>query len=247
MKAVILAAGQGTRLRPLTDDRPKCMVEYKGKPIINYILDILCAAEIDNIAVVGGYKMNVLKKHLSGYELQWYENRDYEKTNMVSSFFCARDFFDDDIVLSYSDIMYSGEIIEALLRDNSDFSVVVDKKWRELWQKRMENPLLDAETMKIDAKGYITELGKKPTSYDAIGGQYIGLVKISKDAIKKLVTLYDSLDKDAIYDGKSYQNMYMTSFIQMVIDCMMPAKAVFVEGGWIEIDTSSDLKLSAVI
>ncbi|HOI83913.1 MAG TPA: NTP transferase domain-containing protein, partial [Campylobacterales bacterium] len=89
MKAIILAAGQGKRLRPLTDDRPKCMVEYRGKPIVDYILSAMKDVGIDDIAVVGGYKIDVLKEYLKDKNIVFFENKDYERTNMVSTLFCA--------------------------------------------------------------------------------------------------------------------------------------------------------------
>lgn len=106
----------------------------------------------------------------------------------------------------------------------------------------MENPLTDAETMKLDADGNILELGKKPKCFEDIQGQYIGLMKISKEYVLKVVNFYDSLDKSLIYDGKNFDNMYMTSFIQLIIDHkIMPVTAVLIHGGWTEIDTPTDL------
>ena len=105
----------------------------------------------------------------------------------------------------------------------------------------MEDPLKDAETMKIGKDGNIIELGKKPTSYNDIEGQYIGLIKIKKEALQKIIQFYKSLDREVFYDGKNFNNMYMTSFIQLLIDKVMPVKPVFIEGGWLEIDTVEDL------
>jgi len=245
MRAIILAAGQGTRLKPLTDDRPKCMVEYGGKPIIDHILHLMDCCGIKDIVIVGGYKLDVLKEHIGDRRITWCKNSDFESTNMVSTLFCARDFMDEDIIISYADIVYDEKILQALMDDNSSFGVVVDRKWRELWSRRMQDPLSDAETMKL-SNGYITELGKKPKSYDEVEGQYVGLVKIKKEALLDVAAFYDGLDKSAIYDGKEYANMYMTTLIQLVIDRLMPVKAVMVGGGWIEIDTPSDLHLSPV-
>ena len=80
----------------------------------------------------------------------------------------------------------------------------------------MDNPLDDAETFKVK-DGKILELGKKPIGYDEIEGQYIGLIKIKK-YINKVIRYYESLDKSILYDGNNYDNMYMTTFIQMIID-----------------------------
>lgn len=241
MKMIILAAGQGTRLRPLTNDKPKCMVKYQGKPIIDYILDVAKECSVKNIALVNGYKKEVLEEYLSDEKLNFYTNKEFDSTNMVSTLFCAKDFMDDDIIISYADIVYKKEVLEKLIKSKEDFSVVVDRKWRELWFQRMENPLDDAETLKIK-DGKILELGKKPKSYDEIEGQYIGLIKISKNILNKVIDFYENLDRNKMYDGKDFDNMYMTSFIQMIIDNLLDVKPVFIDGGWVEVDCVEDMK-----
>jgi choline kinase len=242
MKVIVLAAGQGTRLRPLTDDRPKCMVPFRGKPIIDYITDTLKQSGLENIVVVDGYRKDVLEKHLSNRNIKFYTNAEYENTNMVYTLFCALPELNDDIIISYADIIYSPDVVKKLISDTSCFSVVVDKNWRELWALRMENPLLDAETMKIDGEGFIYELGKKPKCYDDIQGQYIGLIKIKKDFLQTVIKRYQSLDRTSTYDGKNFDNMYMTSFLQSVADSIKRPKAVFIEGDWLEIDNAGDLE-----
>ncbi|OHD85558.1 MAG: hypothetical protein A3I60_02290 [Sulfuricurvum sp. RIFCSPLOWO2_02_FULL_43_45] len=242
MKAIILAAGQGTRLRPLTDDRPKCMVEYKGKSIITTILETMHNCGIEDIAIVGGYKIDVLKEYLKDQTIVFFENKEYEKTNMVSTFFCAKEWMDDDLIISYADIMYTDSLLQKVLSEPSSISTSVDLEWLELWKHRMDDPLADAETMKLDDIGNIVELGKKPKSYDEIHGQYMGLIKIKKELIGEIVEFYATLSRDAMYDGKSFTQMYMTSFLQMIIDHIMPIKAVLVHGGWIEIDCVQDME-----
>ncbi|MDP3265871.1 MAG: phosphocholine cytidylyltransferase family protein [Sulfuricurvum sp.] len=240
MKMIILAAGQGTRLRPLTNDKPKCMVEYNNKPIIDYILETAKVCNIKNIAIVNGYKQEVLEEYLKDQGCTFFTNTNFDKTNMVSTLFCAKEFMDDDLIISYADIIYKKEILQKLISSEEEFSVVVDKGWRELWSLRMDNPLDDAETLKIK-DGNIIELGKKANSYDEIEGQYIGLIKISKNTINKVIAYYDSLDKKQLYDAKDYDNMYMTSLVQLIIDNLMNVKPVLINGGWIEIDSTEDL------
>lgn len=242
MKMIIVAAGQGTRLRPMTNDKPKCMVEYNNKPIIDYILDVAIGCGIENIAIVNGYKKEVLESYVSNKTVTFFTNNEFNKTNMVSTLFNAKEFMDDDIIISYADIIYEEKILEKLIVSKNEFSVVIDKKWRELWSLRMENPLEDAETLKVlDNK--IVELGKKPNNYDDIEGQYIGLLKISKSSLPKVIKFYESLDKTKLYDGQDYDNMYMTTFIQMIIDNLMEVKPIFINGGWIEIDSVEDMEM----
>jgi choline kinase len=239
MKAIILAAGQGARLRPLTDDRPKCMVEYQGRPLIEHVLAALHAHEIQDVVVVRGHAPEALRAP----GVRFYDNPRYLETNMVHSLFCAEAELSGDLIISYSDIVYSPAVLGRLLDAPDDFAVVIDRQWRQLWQARMPDPLQDAETLRLDGEGHILELGKKARSYAEIAGQYIGLFKISGAAIDAVKSFYAALDRNAAYDGKNFDNMYMTSFIQAVIDRLMPVKAVEIDGGWLEVDAPSDLDI----
>lgn len=129
-----------------------------------------------------------------------------------------------------------------MLASNDEISLMIDKNWKELWSLRLENPLDDAETLKIE-DGYVTELGKKPDGYKDVQGQYTGLIKVRADKIQDLIDFYKSLNQDSIYDGQDFNNMYMTSFIQSLIDTGWRVKAINVHGGWLEVDTVADLKV----
>lgn len=237
---IILAAGEGSRLRPLTKNIPKCMVKFKGKPMIDYIIEASLNSEITDITIVNGYKSHVLEKHLNNQNINFITNEKYGTTNMVSTLFCAKKILNDDVIISYSDIIYKKEILKSLILSEEDFSIIIDKEWDKLWSLRMENPLSDLETLKIK-EDKIIEIGKKPKGYDNIEGQYIGLIKISKEVINNVIKYYEDLDKTILYDGKDYDNMYMTSFIQMVIENLMDVSPVYTKGGWIEIDSIDDL------
>lgn len=243
MKLIILAAGQGTRLQPLTNNIPKCMVKYQDKPLIDYILEV--TKDIEKRYIVTGYKSEVLKEYLKEQNLTFIYNKDYNKTNMVTSLFCAKEFMNDDLIISYSDIIYKKEVIEKLIKSKYDISVVVDKQWKKLWLQRMQNPLDDAETLKIkDNK--IIELGKKTKDYSEIEGQYIGLIKISKNTIQKILAFYNNLSKDRYYDNKDFDNMYLTSFIQLIIDNLYDVNPIFINGSWLEVDCIEDLNTKMI-
>ena len=107
---IILAAGEGSRLRPLTENIPKCMVKFKGKPIIDYIIEATYNSEITDITIVNGYKSHVLEKYLNNESINFLTNEKYSTSNMVSTLFCAKKFLNDDIIISYSDIIYKKEI-----------------------------------------------------------------------------------------------------------------------------------------
>lgn len=249
MNAIILAAGFGSRLMPLTKEQPKCMVEYQNKKIIAYEIEALKSAGVNEIAVVGGYLNEVLKNYLNQYDIKhFFINPKYDKTNMVYTFFCAKDFMlkcikeRQDLIISYADIVYFQDCVQKLVNTKEEFAIVVDKSWRELWNKRFVDPLEDAESLKMK-EGYILELGKKPKSYEDIEAQYIGLFKFSHSFLSEVITFYETLNRDILYDNQNFENMYMTSFLQALIEKYHNAKAVEIRGNWCEIDFMSDLEV----
>ena len=218
MKIIILAAGEGKRLRPYTNEVPKCMVRLAGHSLLSYQLATIekCNISIDDIALVGGYRMDAFGE----FSIRKFKNIKYASTNMVSTLFCARDFmtYGEDLIISYGDIIYEEKVLKALLESHHSICIAADLEWERLWSLRMNNPMDDAETFIMDDKLMIKELGKKPTSYSEIHAQYMGLIKIRGDMVSKFIDSYDRMDKGINYDGQNFENIYVTSFIQYLIN-----------------------------
>jgi len=237
VKLVVLAAGQGTRLRPLTDLIPKCMVPLRDTPLLKHQIDAARSIGVSDIHVVAGYREDVIQ-----YEgITKHINHAFATTNMVSSLFAAETALQGDVVISYGDIVYRPAVLTRLIQCEAPAAVVVDEGWRPYWAARMDDPLSDAETMKLNADGTIAELGKKANSYDEIQGQYIGLIKFASEAICPIRDFYHCLDRKATYEGNDFDNMYMTTFLQLIADQLMPIQAVKIMNGWIEVDCPDDL------
>ena len=243
MKAIILAAGQGTRLRPLTDDKPKCLVELAGKPLLEHQLATLRVGGVDDIYIVGGYRADQLQR--PGITL--HINERYAKTNMVATLFAAEAVMtgESDLIIAYGDIVYEPRVLADLQAVDAPITLAVDREWRRYWAARMDDPLSDAETLKLTDGDRVVELGKKPQSYDDIQGQYTGLIKIRAAHVARLPEVWRAMDRDAIYDGKDFENMYMTSFIQHLIDSGWEARAAFIDNGWAEVDCEADLEAAS--
>jgi choline kinase len=238
-RALILAAGQGERLRPLTKDKPKCLVELCGKSILERQIRTLNESGVDDIHILTGYQKSKIES--IGFPTTY--NSRFKHTNMVVSMFKALKFIekDGDLLISYGDIVFEKKNLDLLLDCDDDIAIMTDIKWLDLWNERMDNPLEDAETLILDKDNYIIELGKKPSNYDQIQGQYTGLIKIKSNKTKELIEFYKSLDRNASYDNKNFDNMYMTTFIQLLINAGWGVKASLVENGWLEIDSVNDL------
>ena len=108
MKAIILAAGRGSRMKRLTEQRPKCLVQLHGKALLDWQLDALRKSGIKQIAIVTGYKRELLTNR----GLVEFYNSHWSKTNMVASLACAKEWLKtDECIVSYSDIFYSSAVV----------------------------------------------------------------------------------------------------------------------------------------
>lgn len=243
---IVLAAGQGTRLRPLTDVRPKCLVPLGGKPLLEWQLQAAREAGIDDVVVVGGY----LAEQLTRPGIHVVVNADHSRTNMVESLFCAEAFFGDQFVMSYGDIVYAPSVVKALLADDAPVSVVVDQAWRPYWQLRFRDILDDAESLRTDGNGRILSIGQRESDAARIEAQYIGLVAFRRDGVEALRHCHarakesDRLGQSPFGSGRTAAGLYMTDLLQGMIDHGFPLRAVRISGGWCEVDSFHDLEVA---
>ena len=253
MKVIILAAGQGTRLRPLTDECPKCMVKINGKSIIERQLETMysCGIKGEDITMIAGYRNDVLQNYLRNTGIHFIVNNEFETTNMVYSLMCARNIMESetDILISYGDIIYNKDVLGKILASTADSSVVVDDDWYEYWSARYESPLDDAETLMFDMEDCLTEIGQKTTELTKVQSQYIGLIRFKAEGLKAMLAL--SAEAQRRSDGserlwrtsRDYSKMYMTDLLQGMIDEGKKLKTVHIHRGWYEIDNPEDLKI----
>ena len=235
MKAIILAAGRGSRMKHLTADLPKCLVKLRGKPLIEWQLKALRAAGINDIAVVTGYK----KKLLASYKLTEFNNVRWFDTNMVASLACADEWLQlEPSIISYSDIFYETSAVISLINCPEPLAITYDPNWLQIWKKRFGDPLLDAETFSINSSNQITDIGNKPSNVEQVQGQYMGLLRITPESWKQIVCVLSKLSK------KERNEISMTDILQKVIKrTKLSVVGVSYEGEWGEIDSQTDLQI----
>lgn len=233
MKAIILAAGRGSRMKDLTDERPKCLVELRGKALLDWQLHALRAAGITEIAIVTGYKRELLVNR----RLVEFHNARWAETNMVSSLACAQDWLQTEpCIVSYSDICYSPMAVQSLITCEASLAVTYDPNWLELWTQRFGDPLLDAETFRLTPEYTLAEIGNKPTSVHEVQGQYMGLLRFTPEGWAEILRIRSGLT------SKQCDKMHMTGTLQKVIDAgSVEIAAVPYAGAWGEVDSAEDL------
>lgn len=241
MKAIILAAGMGTRLGKYTENLPKGMLNFNGKTLIERQIEVLRQCGVNDITVVKGYMPE--KIQLSG--VKYYENKDFANTNMVETLFCAEEEMDGDIVVCYSDIIYEPRILQEAIDSPVDIGVVADTDYLEYWKTRLDNWQDDVESFVI-RDGKVIELGETHCTPDKAQVRIVGIVKYSHTGVEALKKVYHE-NKEKYYAkdepwlrSKSFKKAYTTCMLQAMINAGYRVDPVLVSRGWMEFDTVED-------
>jgi choline kinase len=233
MKAIILAAGRGSRMGEGTANLPKCMMKLWGKTLLDHCIGSIQKAGItlDNIGIVTGYKNELI--HVQG--VHYFHNPDWEETNMFVSLTKASEWLrTEPCIISYADIVFSENAITKLMNASGEFAITYYTEFWELWSKRFDNPLNDLETFKLH-NGKLIEIGKKPETRAEVQGQYMGLLKFEKSGWEKIehaVTLPMP---------KPIEKLDMTTLLQHLIELGYDIETHKTSDLWLECDNEHDI------
>lgn len=242
MKAIILAAGRGTRLGELTRDRPKGLLEFQGQPLIAWQLAALREAGIGDISIVTGYRGDLIC--FEG--VTNYANEAWAETNMVESLLCARPALSGDVLVVYADLLYSPARVRKTLQGPGEVRVAADSAWRPLWEERYGTTETDLESFDVD-DGLITDLGRPLRSSAELQHRYVGLVRFSAVAVEWVLDLYarrQAAGARWTRSGNPFPKAYMTDLLGALIDDGHPVHAATDQGGWWEFDTVRDYEVA---
>jgi L-glutamine-phosphate cytidylyltransferase len=235
MRGLILAAGRGSRMGALGDDRPKCMVELDGRPLLDRQIAALRRGGVNEVGIVRGYRAEIL--NFPG--LSYFDNPRWSQTNMVMSLTAAASWLRaGPVIVSYADIFYRGEVVRALAQEPGALVISFDRLWRKLWSRRFADPLSDAETFKINGAGELLEIGGRTQTIEDIEGQYMGLLKFTPagwNAVEQILTTLDAPSRD---------RLDMTGLLRR----LLAAKSIVIstvgtDAEWGEIDNPGDVEL----
>ncbi|OGT07446.1 MAG: hypothetical protein A2103_04215 [Gammaproteobacteria bacterium GWF2_41_13] len=244
MKAIILAAGMGTRMGKYAKEIPKGMVSFNGKPLLQWQIERLRAVGISDISIVTGYEARAIT--FPG--ITYYHNSNYAVTNMVESLMCAQRALHDDVLISYADIIYDLKLAKLMVESHFDIGVAVDELWRDYWMMRYGGTETDLETLTVSDNDRIVELGRPVNSSEGIHHRYIGLIKFSALGINKAIELYNKKkvkNESWIQSGKSFAQGYMTDLLDELIGDGNVVRPIVTRNGWLEFDTVRDYEMAA--
>lgn len=216
MKAVILAAGVASRLRPLTDNMPKCLLKVNGKTLLERTLDNFIDNGISDFLIVTGYLQNMIidfvTSNYPNINVKFIENKDYSTTNNIYSLYLAESFAGgEDFILSDSDILFSKDIISALLTNNNPDVLAMNR--HELGE----------EEIKIisDDECNVLEISKVCSIEKAVG-ESVGLEKFSKNYSKALFReLHQMIDNEGlsnVFYEKAFERLIPQGYIFKYLD-----------------------------
>jgi L-glutamine-phosphate cytidylyltransferase len=187
MKALIMAAGKGTRISRYIEGKPKCTVNIGNISLIEYTIQELRKRGIKDIALVLGYKAQVLEDTLSDYDVKLYYNYFYDVTNSIASAWFAKDFINDDILMMNADVFLEASLLDELLLED-------------------KNPVLFADSSRKEEADYkfyfenekLMKYGKNLNGKD-ISGEYVGIAKIQKSFLPSFHERLESLIKEGCH------------------------------------------------
>jgi choline kinase len=233
VKAVILAAGQGTRIRSVHGEHPKCLIEVDNTTILDHQLDSLSLAGIRDVAIVVGYEKEQIINHVmkrKGRNLQrihFIENPAFAITNNIYSLWLALEWLrGDSFIVLNADVIFDAEILDIAVRSKSPISMIVDPLWRD-------------ETMKVIIHGNRVMQMSKKILREHFSGTYIGITVFSKTIQPRFFDKMSSL----ISAGRV--NDFFNVAVQELVDEGVHVGYTSTDGlAWAEIDDPTDLSFA---
>ena len=244
MKAIILAAGEGSRMCKLTQNIPKPLVNVNGKSIIERQLSSLKQNGVLDIIIVTGTH----HEKFNFKNVVYVNNLDHKKHDTLGSLMTARDYMNDEIIITYADQIFDEKIMESINNFSGDIGIAVDLDWEKNYVNRDQHPKSEAENVLINGNE-ILELRKNISECKENEkiGECLGLMKFSRKASKVFLDKYSELEishQGKFHNAPSLEKALISDMIQELIDSEINVEPIYVSGKWCEIDTPQDLEIA---
>jgi phosphoenolpyruvate phosphomutase len=253
VRAIILAAGFEPGLLPLTEDRPKALLDIKGKSILERQVEVLNACNIKDIVVVRGYQ----KDKFTLPNIRYYDNEAYEKNFDLASLFCAEAELHGRCLVLYGDILFDRSVLEKLLQSDKDISLLIDRAWydqRGALHPGEVPPKPDLVLLQDPPEpGYRFLPGSADTAVARIGqqlataeahGEFIGMAMFSTAGTELVRQTYlrvaESDRGGPFHEAPALQQASLTDLLQELIERGQEVFAVSIYKGWMEVDSFED-------
>ena len=241
MNSIILAAGEGTRLRPETVRIPKGMVKLFDKSLLEMQIDVFKKCGINDISIVTGY----LADKITFPSINYFKNENYSSTAGIESLFCAKEKLQDCTIITYSDLVFEKSVTDQVIDFKGDIGITVDLDWEKNYDGRDQHPKSEADNVLFDKEGNILEIRKNIQKPDLKIGEFTGIVKLSRNASKIFLDKYSELEKShkgKFHNAPSLEKALISDMLQELIVSGIRVSPIYVSGKWCEIDTPQDLQ-----
>jgi phosphoenolpyruvate phosphomutase len=249
--AVIAAAGFEKQLLPLIEDKPKCLLDIKGKTILDRQIAALNECDIKDIALVRGYK----KEAVTLPNIRYYDNDQYESTGELFSLFCAENELKGRTIVLYGDIIFDTAVLDKLLKSPADISIVVDLAWFDREQRNSQPAHLNPDLVSLaeppgttylsrfvmpEGEHRVVKIGQQLPREQA-HGEFIGMAMFSERGAQALRDCYRAAQEQykstGFHEAGSFVKASFTDMIQELIDRGHRIDAVPIFKGWMEVDS----------
>ena len=235
--AVVLAASRGAALGELTEDKPKCMIDVRGQPLLRRLVGTLKGSGVNDVVVVRGYKKNQINLP----SIATVDNDLYANTGEAASLACAFDHLSGVCLISYGDILFRQHYLDQLLESEDDITIVVDALWPERrsdaddWvrdfvkcSRPFSGDYLDDEPVHLEHIGNDLETGD-------VDGEWIGIAKLSEQGSELVRAEIETMRADGSLPQSSTLDLF-----QRLIDGGASVRVLYVPGQWLDVDDAAD-------
>jgi phosphoenolpyruvate phosphomutase len=250
VRAVIIAAGSGKSLLPLTEDRPQCMLDIKGRTVLERQLETLRACGVQEIAVVRGYR----KETVTAPGVRFYDNDAFDESGELASLFAAEPELHGRVLFLYSDILFERAVLEKVLRAEGDVVIAVDRAWVDQRDRLLplakpvdlvvtsDPPRPGRRSLGEDWRDELVLIGQR-IAPEAATGEFIGLAAFSPQGVELARETHAravAAGAAPFHEAASIRYAAFTDLLQTLVATDHPVTCVSTWKGWLEIDTFED-------
>ena len=244
MKIIIIAAGSSTRLSKEVLDIPKGLLKINDKSIIEIQLDLFKKNQLSDITIITGPN----KQKFEFKNVNYIHDNEFQNHDVLGSLMASKSIMNDDVLTSYSDIVFDENVLHSMLDFKGDIGIAVDLNWEKKYVTRTQHLKSEADNVLME-NNKILKIKKNMTEYIPKQnlGEFIGLMKLSKNGAKVFVEKFNYLMKfheGKFHDAPSIKKAYLTDMLQELIDSGVVVKPIIINDEWYEIDTLQDLQIA---
>ncbi len=236
--AIVLAASRGAELGKLTEDKPKCMIDVRGEPLLSRLVSALKNSGVNKVTVVRGYK----KDQINLPSVQAVDNDLYANTGEVASLACAREALTGSCVIAYGDVLFRQYYLDQLFEADADIVIAADALWHD---RKSSDPKWVRDFVSCSRGSTDEFLDDEPVFVKAMGhdmaeadidAEWIGLVRMTDKGSAIVRDEIDALQKD----GKLASSGLVELF-HRIAEKGHKIGVVYVPGQWLDVDDATDL------